>query len=189
MASSSSTLTSQEFLDLVERHRNEFFRYILRQAWDHQVAEDVFAAAVLAAFENLHKFRRGTNFRAWMYRIITNKVFVANRHTGRTFDRLDDAGGEQIPEPERIPERDVLADPGAVLDELSDEVMLAMRKLSENERACILLRGVEEFSYKEIAEILEMPVGTVMTHLSRGRAKLRKELAEYARAAGVLKTG
>ena len=189
MAQSADKLTTREFLELVDQYRDELFRYILRQAWDSQVAEDVFASAVLSAFENRHKFQPGTNFRAWMYRIITNKVFVANRHTGRRFDSLDEAGAERVPEPERKPEFDVVGDPNTVLEEVSDEVLAAMHKLSDNERACILLRGVEGFSYKEIAEILEMPTGTVMTHLSRGRAKLRKELGEYARASGILKTG
>jgi len=188
MAKSSNRLSTREFLELVEQYRDELFRYILRQAWDPQVAEDVFASSVLAAFENVHKFQPGTNFRAWMYRIITNKVFVANRHTGRRFDSLDESGADRVPEPERKSVYDVVGDPETVLEEVSDEVLAAMQSLSDNERACILLRGVEGFSYKEIAEILEMPTGTVMTHLSRGRAKLRRELGEYARASGVIKS-
>lgn len=188
MAKSSDRLTTAEFMELVEQYRDELFRYILRQAWDSQVAEDVFASSVLAAFENRHKFQPGTNFRAWMYRIITNKVFVANRHVGRRFDSLDEAGAERVPEPERKVAYDVVSDPQTVLEEVSDEVVAALRHLSDNERACILLRGVEGFSYKEIAEILEMPTGTVMTHLSRGRAKLRRELGDYARSSGVLKS-
>jgi DNA-directed RNA polymerase specialized sigma24 family protein len=83
---------------------------------------------------------------------------------------------------------DVLADPEGVLEQCGDEVVRALRKLKTAERSCILLRGVEEFSYKEIAEILEIPVGTVMTHLARGRAKLRKELTAYARETGIVRS-
>jgi DNA-directed RNA polymerase specialized sigma24 family protein len=83
--------------------------------------------------------------------------------------------------------RDVLGNPDAFLEHCGDEVTRAMKNLSTPQRACILLRSAEKFSYREISEILEMPVGTVMTHLSRGRAKLRKELLEYARERGFVR--
>lgn len=178
-----------EFLPLVEQHRDEFFRYTLRTVWDTGVAEDVFASAVLAAWENFHKFRRGTNFRAWMYRIITNKCYVANRETGRTPQNIED-----VPETRfaRLEEDRgyacLLEDPEGILEECGDEVFLAFRNLSTAQRTAILLRSAEKFSYQEIADIMEIPVGTVMTHLSRGRAKLRMELLEYARERGIVRS-
>ena len=180
-------LDSDEFMELVERYRDEFFRYILRQAWDPGMAEDIFASALLAAFENRHKFQSGTNFRAWMYRIVTNKCYVANRHTGRAFASLDEVGADRVAAEVPRGYTDVLAEPEKVIEACGDELYRAFKLLSEKERACILLRGVESFSYKEIAEIIEIPVGTVMTHLARGRAKLRKELTDYAREQGVVK--
>lgn len=180
-------ISKEKFLELMEPHRDEFFRYILRQAWDASKAEDIFASAVLAGFENRHKFQPGTNFRAWMYRIITNKCYVANRETSRTFDSLDEQTKE-IPASEGEPVyEDLLENPARVMEECGEELHHAFKKLSEAERNCILLRGIEKFSYKEIAEILNMPAGTVMTHLSRGRAKLRKELTEYAEERGVFR--
>src|SRR5690606_27177160 len=151
--------------------------YVLRVAWDSSVADDVFSSAVLAAWENRHKFTPGSNFRAWMYRIITNKCFVANRETRRTPRPL-----EEVPETALLDlsqDRsylDVLENPDSFLEQCGDEVNHALKQLSTSQRTCILLRGVEKFSYKEIAEIMEIPVGTVMTHLSRGRAKLRAAL-------------
>lgn len=68
-----------------------------------------------------------------------------------------------------------------------DEVHAAFKKLSSMERSCILLKSVEQFSYKEIAHILEIPAATVMTHLARGRAKLRRELIEYGRKEGIVR--
>jgi RNA polymerase sigma-70 factor (ECF subfamily) len=178
-----------DFLQQVERYKDEFYRYVLRVAWDSGAADDIFSSAVLAAWENRHKFTPGTNFRAWMYRILTNKCFVANRETRRTPRPLED-----VPELALLDMsadrgyQDVLEHPEGFLDQCGDEVYQAMHQLSTAQRACILLRSVEKFSYKEIAEILDIPVGTVMTHLSRGRAKLRAALMDYAREQGILRT-
>ena len=177
-----------DFLPQLEKHRDEFYRYVLRTVWDSNVAEDVFQSAVLAAFENYHKFTPGTNFRAWVYRIITNKCFVANRQTARAFEPLEKAETSMVALQERRDYGFVLDDPMKVLEECGDEVYRAFRRLSTAERSCILLRGIERFSYQEIAEILDIPVGTVMTHLSRGRAKLRKELLDYALDSGIIRS-
>jgi len=176
-----------DFAEQIEAHRDEFYRFVLRTVWDSGVAEDVFASAVLAAYENLHKFQPGTNFRAWMFRILLNRCFVANRETARTFEPLDEAeaGFEALPAEPGYQE--MLRDPSRVFDQCGDEVFRAFRKLSTAERSCILLRGIERFSYREIADIMEIPVGTVMTHLARGRAKLRRQLLDYARATGIVK--
>lgn len=179
-------LTPEEFLALVEKHRDELYRYVLRLAWDAGKADDVFSAAVLAAYENLSKFTPGTNFRAWMYRIVTNKCYVANRETQRTFHSLDELGPDIAAVADDPDYRDALEDPEFYIEQCGDEVRAAFGKLSEAERSCLMLRAVEQFSYKEIAEVLEMPVGTVMTHLSRGRAKLRKDLLEYGKREGLI---
>jgi RNA polymerase sigma-70 factor (ECF subfamily) len=177
-----------EFMHLVEQHRDEFFRYTLRTVWDTGVAEDVFASAVLAAWENFHKFRRGTNFRAWMYRIITNKCYVANRVTSRTPQNIDEVPEVHFATLDEDPAyASFLDQPEAVLEQCGDEVFLAFRNLSTAQRTAILLRSAEKFSYQDIADIMEIPVGTVMTHLSRGRAKLRKELLDYAREQGIVR--
>ncbi len=177
-------MRKEEFLKLVERHRHEFCRYVRRMAWDSGMTDDVFASAVLAAFENRHKFTPGTNFRAWMYRILTNKCYVANRETKRAMEPLDAVEPNLVAMDRNPGYGDVLRDPSAFLEQCGDEVNQALSHLSLAERSCILLRAAEKFSYREIADILEMPVGTVMTHLSRGRAKLRKELLVYAQERG-----
>lgn len=179
----------EDFLEQLEKHRHEFYRYVLRTVWDTGVAEDVFSSGVLAAWENRHKFRPGTNFRAWMYRIFTNKCFVANRQTMRTPLPLEAVPEARLMDLDAEPGYgDVLEDATDFLEQCSDEVVRAFKSLSTAQRTCILLRSAEKFSYKEIAEIMDIPVGTVMTHLSRGRAKLRKELLEYAQARGVVRS-
>ncbi len=171
-----------EFLAALETHRDEFYRFIYRNVWDTGAAEDVFSQGVLAAYENRSRFTPGTNFRAWMYRILTNKCYVANRETRR--------GPEPAEVDVRAAEPDGpihFADPEAALEQCGDEVFRAMRALSTAQRTCLLLRGVERFSYQEIAEIMEIPVGTVMTHLARGRKRLRLELNGYAAQRGIVK--
>ncbi len=174
------------FLELIEEYHDQFYRYVYRMAWDTGKADDIFAEAVLAAYQNREKFQLGTNFRAWMFRILTNKCFVANRETARAFDSLDEKdievparGGNEVYEA-------AIEDPDAFLRACGDEVYIAIRALSSAQRACLLMRVVEGFSYQEIANVLEMPLGTVMTHLARGRARLRRELAAYATAEGIV---
>lgn len=175
------------FLKHIEKHRGEFYRFVLRNVWDSGEAEDVFASAVLTAYENRSKFTEGTNFRAWMFRILANKCFQANRETARTPRSLDDEEIGWADLAEKPAYCDVLKEPERFLQQCEDEVYRAFRRLSTAERSCIMLRGIESFSYKEIAEILEMPVGTVMTHLSRGRVKLRHDLLEYAKERGIIR--
>ena len=183
-----TSITMDDFVTRIEKHRDEFYRYIRRTVWDTGVAEDVFSSALLAAWENRHKFTPGTNFRAWVYRIITNKCFVANRETGRTPQPIEDTPESAFQILGEVRGyQDVLADPESVLQQCGDELNLAMKQLSTAQRSCIMLRSVEKLSYKEIAEVMDIPVGTVMTHLSRGRAKLRKTLLDYARRQGVVR--
>ncbi len=177
-----------EFLEKIEQHRDEFFRFIKRNVWDTGVAEDVFGQGVLAAYENRSKYTPGTNFRAWMYRILLNKCYVANRETGRAFQSLDHPAAQDAIAHHREDFGNIVQDPKAVLEQCGDEVYRAFRGLSTAQRSCILLRGIEKFSYQEIAEIMEIPVGTVMTHLARGRKKLRAELTEYAMETGAIRS-
>ena len=176
-----------EFEQKIAAHRHEFYRFVLRNLWDAGVAEDVFSSAIVAAYDGRQKYTPGTNFRAWMYRILANKCFVANRETHRAFERLDDQATEPASVSDRLEYGDMLENPASFLEQCGEEVYSAMGRLSTSQRTCILLRDVERFSYQEIAEILEMPVGTVMTHLARGRKKLRGDLLEYARTNGILR--
>lgn len=176
-----------EFLEKIEGHKDEFYRFVYRNVWDTGVADDVFSSAVLAAYENRKKYTPGTNFRAWMFRILLNKCYVANRETSRSFQSLDEMA-ERVALKPASTYRDLLSDPEAVLEQCGDEVSRAIRGLSTAQRTCIILRGVEKFSYQEIAEIMDIPVGTVMTHLARGRKKLREQLQEYAVESGIIRT-
>lgn len=182
------SLGMEEMLAMIEKHRDEFFRYARRNTSDADTAEDVFSSAVLAALDGRKKFTPGTNFRAWMYRIITNKCFVTNREKARSRTDLFEAATEFTALYDRPEYIDVLREPDRFLETCGDEVQAAFGRLSTAERSCILLKGVERFSYKEIAKALRIPVGTVMTHLARGRAKLREDLTSHAISQGFLRS-
>jgi RNA polymerase sigma factor (sigma-70 family) len=183
-----TTMIDETFIGLVEKHRAEFYRFVQRTLWNPNEADDVFSEAVLVAYRSLDRFQEGTNFRAWVFKILVNKCFVANRETRRTSIDIDSIDEYRF-KVEDEAHGEVLKDPEWFVEQVGDELSQALGLLSTAERSCFLLLTLEKYAYKEIAEILEMPVGTVMTHLSRGRTKLRKRLVAYAQETGVLSAG
>lgn len=177
----------EKFEELINAHKDEFYRYIYRNVWDTSVADDVFSEAILVVFKNQDKFRINSNFRAWVYKILTNKCFIANREISRRGEQLEDYEDSYYNLKEKEHYSSLLENPKGFLEECGDEIFIALKKISTAERSSILLKDLEHFSYKEIASILEIPVGTVMTHLARGRKKLRIELLSYARKKGIIK--
>ena len=152
-------------------------------------AEDLVQDTYLRAFRGFAGFQEGTNLKAWLYRILTNSFINTYRKKQRQpqtvdgpddiedwylFDRLGAQSVEDSAEDE-------------VLDRLpDDDVKEALESLPENFRIPVLLADVEGFSYKEIAEIMETPIGTVMSRLHRGRKALEKALWETARERGLV---
>ena len=145
-------------------------------------ADDVFSDAVLAAYRSLHKFKEGTDFRAWVYRILLNKSYVENRKSAREVPGLSQL--DEIQDREQLPE--FHAD-GGFEEHCDDALVRGINRLNPSHHTCLLLRAMEGCSYQEISDRLKMLVGTVMTNLSRARAKLRSKLGTYALAQGWLK--
>ena len=172
-------MEDQAFVTLLEKHRHEFFAFVKRSVWNEANAEDVFCAAVASAYENRTVYRPETNFRAWMYKILVNKSFAANRQTRRAAVDIDTVD-EQYLAQEDVPDAVAPADLDRLVHECSDEVLAALTRLRPVERSCFLLLSLGGYSYREIAEITEVPGATVVTHLARGRAKLRRWLCDYA---------
>ena len=151
-------------------------------------AEDLVQEVYLRAYRGFGGFQEGTNLRAWMYRILTNTFINTYRKKQREpivvqdeeiedwylYNRLGESGVEASAESE-------------VLDQIPDEeVQRALEALPEGFRLAVLLADVEGFSYKEIAEILDVPIGTVMSRLHRGRRALQKALWETVRERGLV---
>lgn len=176
-----SKLGEKEFLKLLEKHKDEFYRFVRRSVWNDSDVEDVFSEAVMVAWEKRERFKVGTNFRAWFYKILLNKSYVANRHTKRNsvdYDAIAEVNLEEV-DNEEMPK--AFSEPKYFLDQVGDELLDALNKLRAPERTCLLLRASDSCSYKEIAAIMDIPVGTVMTHLARGRNKIKKFLREAVR--------
>lgn len=157
-------------------HLNDLFRAARHTLGDTAEAEDIVQETYLQAWKSFHRFEPGTNIRGWLFKI----MFHVMDHHRRKWLRLkwksdsDEVLLETLTyEPETPPQ---------VTDE---DVLAALEKLPQNFRAVVLLADVEEFAYKEIAEMLNVPIGTVMSRLNRGRKLLRTELADYAASCGV----
>lgn len=156
-------------------HMNSLFRNAMWLTRDRDLAEDLVQDTMFEAIRSFHRYELGTNCKAWLTRIMHNlnskRIYKLGRM--RVVDDPEDKLAETIPFEPSIPE--TLTD---------EEVITAIRKVPDPFRDVILLADVEEFSYKDIAFVLGVPIGTVMSRLYRGRRVLRQELTEYARNYG-----
>jgi len=134
------------------------------------------------------QFALGTNFRAWILRILTNTHINRYRRACRSpetvaWEDITDGGMRRLPQessPDPLPEEEVLAD---IPD---DRIADALQQIPDEFREAVILSDMHELSYKEIAEALEIPLGTVRSRIFRGRRLLRESLADYAKANGMI---
>ncbi len=178
----------REFEALALPHLDGLYAAALRLTKNPRDAEDLVQDAVLRAFRFFDKFERGTNIKAWLYKILTNTFINRYRRTTKERNIVED---ERDSVQDRLVSRDAAIeaeDPErAFFDRLlSDDVLRAIDAIPVDFRLTVILADLQDFSYKEIADILDVPVGTVMSRLFRGRRLLQKQLAEYAAASGVL---
>ena len=152
-------------------------------------AEDLIQETYLRAYRGFSGFKEGTNLKAWLYRILTNSFINTYRKKQREpqiVEGPDDIGEWYLYD--KLGGRNVeVSAENEVLDQIPDaDVKAALESLPENFRIPVLLADVEGFSYKEIAEIMDTPIGTVMSRLHRGRKALEKALWETARERGLV---
>jgi RNA polymerase sigma-70 factor, ECF subfamily len=163
---------NREFEDLALPLLEPLYNFAYWQVQNRDEAEDLVQETFAKALRGFAGFQRGTNFKAWMFRILRN-TFLTSR-TGLRAMPMADVDDPAI-EPALANGR---SDPERLLVEASDRESLqqAMERLSAQYREVILLCDVEEMKYQEIAELLQIPIGTVMSRLARGRAKMRELL-------------
>lgn len=159
----------------------------LRMTRNPADAEDLVQETYLRAYRGFDGFEEGTNLKAWLFRILTNTYINVYRARQRRPDEheLDDV--EDLYLYRRLGGLEAAAAGRSAEDELMDlfpesEVKAALEALPDAFRIAVLLADVEGFSYKEIAEILDIPIGTVMSRLHRGRKAMQKQLYEFAAA-------
>lgn len=152
---------------------DQLYRVGLRLCRNQAKAEDLVQETFLQAWGSFHRFELGTNLRAWLYKIMFNVHYSNQRR-----DRL-----QLVPTEEIIAET-LAYDPPTPQNLTEEEVLTALERLPRDFQIPIILADVEELSYREIADVMEIPIGTVMSRLHRGRKTLRTDLVNYAREAG-----
>jgi RNA polymerase sigma-70 factor, ECF subfamily len=154
----------------------------LRMTRNHSDAEDLVQETFAKAYSALHQFQQGTNLRAWLHRILANTFINSYRKKrrepiqdlGAEFSEDWQTGNDPLAPPARSAEAEAI-------ERLADsDILRALRDLPEEFRVAIYLADIEGYPYKQIAEMMGTPIGTVMSRLHRGRAKLRTQLAAYA---------
>jgi RNA polymerase sigma-70 factor (ECF subfamily) len=183
-----------DFAELAMPFMSGLYAAALRMTRNPSDAEDLVQETYLRAYRGFGGFREGTNLKAWLYKILTNTYINIYRAKKRrpdeqALDELEDfslyrrLGGLEAVTADRSPEAEVL-------DSIpEDSVRRAIEDLPEQFRMAVLLADVEGFSYKEIAEITDVPIGTVMSRLHRGRKQLQKRLWDLALERGLVPSG
>ncbi|HYJ23583.1 MAG TPA: sigma-70 family RNA polymerase sigma factor [Acidimicrobiia bacterium] len=176
------------------QYARQLYSAAMRMTRNPSDAEDLVQETFLKAYRAYHTFEEGTNLKAWLYRILTNTYINKYRKDSRRPSEVDlgsvedlylyrNIGSEESAEAARSTEE-------RVLDGLVEsDIKKAVEDLPENFRLPVLLADLAGFSYKEIADILDIPIGTVMSRLHRGRKAMEKSLWDYAVERGLVPEG
>ena len=171
---------------------DSLYRTALRMTNNPQEAEDLVQETMLKAFRFAHTYQPGTNLRAWLFRILNTSAINRYRRQAAhppssslpegeefyLYNQIRDLSGQEL---SQGAEEEVLS------HYLDEDVYKALNDLPPNFRMAVILADIEELSYKEIAEVLQIPIGTVMSRISRARRQLQKSLWQYAKERGYVR--
>jgi len=167
----------EDFEAAAMAHFPALYRTARLLAQETAEAEDLVQEVYLEAWKSFHRFETGTNCRAWLFKILFHRLHHFRRRWAKA------AKMEAIEKPED--QESIAAEPEVPQEIRDEDVLGALEKVPADFREVVLLADVQEFSYREIADALKLPLGTVMSRLSRGRKQLRRELAEVASSYGI----
>ncbi len=179
------------FSEQAMQYMPQLYATAVRMTRNQADAEDLVQETYLRAYRGFGGFTEGSNLRAWLYRILTNTFINTYRAKQRRPQETDLAEVEDLYLYRRIGGLEAAMASRSAEDELmelftDDEVKEAIEALPTNFRLPVLLADVDGFAYKEIAEMLEIPIGTVMSRLHRGRKAMHKQLYEFAAERGLV---
>jgi len=190
----SENTPSEDFEAGVLAQLDSLYRTARRMTSSQQEAEDLVQETMLKAFRFAHTYQPGTNLRAWLFRILNTSAInryrkqashptTASLPEGEDFylyNRIKDLTGQEL---------NVGAEEEVLSHYLDEDVYNALNELPPNFRMPVILADIEGLSYKEIAEALNIPIGTVMSRISRARRQLQRSLWQYAKDKGYVKAG
>lgn len=175
-STAADNIRMEDFETAALPYMDDLFRTASRLLRNRDEAADVIQDVYMEAWKSFHRYEPGTNCRAWLYKILFHRLHHHRRKWFK-FERAKEDDGSL---------EDTLTYEPPVPEHLTDEAVLeAFEEVPQEFRMVVLLSDVQEFSYKEIASILSIPVGTVMSRLSRGRRILRERLADVAKSYGI----
>ncbi|MFT7622972.1 MAG: RNA polymerase sigma-70 factor (ECF subfamily) [Myxococcota bacterium] len=181
--------TRKQFETMTSGYLDELYGTGLRLTRNDRDAEDLVQETYLKAWKSFHQFRPGTNMRAWMFKILTNTFINTYRRRVKERDILDRQEKGNLQNSLICREsQDRFSNPerGYIYNGLSDDVQQALDSVPTDFRTAVVLSDLQGFSYKEIADLMETPIGTVMSRLFRGRRLLRTALQSFAVDAGYI---